>query len=59
MNYLFICLLVLGAGIVGCNTNKTGYECFSCHRETAMYAETCPHCGQNFTTGARPHKVGE
>jgi rRNA maturation endonuclease Nob1 len=56
MNYLFICLLVLGAGLVGCNTNKTGYECWSCKKEVARNAKLCPHCGQG---GGPANKVGE
>lgn len=59
MKYLFICLLVLGAGLVGCNTNKTGYECGSCKKEIAKYATTCPHCGRHYSYDYPPHKVGE
>ena len=51
MKYLFICLLVLGTAFVGCNTNKTGYECVMCKKEVGKNAATCPHCGQEFQGG--------
>ena len=38
--------------------NRTGYECYSCDREVALLAKTCPHCGQTLEN-ATPRKIGE
>lgn len=46
MKYLFICLLVLGAGLVGCNKGpNTGFKCRDCGHGIAESAEACPYCG--------------
>ena len=67
MKYLVILFLIVAC--VGCNTNRTGWECISCDREIAKNAEVCQHCGQQYSHGAfelqrdhpgsYPRKVGE
>ena len=66
MKYLVILFLIVAC--VGCNTNRTGWECISCDREIAKRAEVCQHCGQKYSQGwepqwdnpgSYPRKVGE
>ena len=56
MKYLVTLFLLIVC--IGCNTNRTGYECYSCDREVALLAKTCPHCGQTLEN-ATPRKIGE
>jgi hypothetical protein len=51
MKYLFICLLVLGAGLaVGCGPPKTGWHCPDCKKPVPKIAcmnkfSLCKNCG--------------
>lgn len=64
----YLVMLFLFVVCVGCNTNRTGWECKSCDREIAKSAEVCQHCGQKYSHGYKPQwdapelyprKVGE
>ena len=62
MKYLAICLLVLGAGLVGCNkgiTSNTGYVCYACEKEVSSSASKCPHCGEEYNATFKPISVEE